>query len=150
MGQSLARNLLHLVFSTKDRRPFLKDELRTKFHEYAAGIFRDLNSTALLINSVEDHVHVLFNLHRTKALSDVVMELKRSTSKWVKEQGQPYQSFYWQSGFGAFSVSQSDVEAVLKYIAQQAEHHRTQSFQDEFRLMLRDNETEFDERYVWD
>ena len=150
MSQSLAKNLIHLVFSTKDRRPLMDDTVRVEFHKYSAGILRDLNSPALLMNSVNDHIHVLFNLHRTKALSDVVMELKRGTSKWLKEQGPQYQSFYWQAGFGAFSVSQSGIESVTDYIAKQAEHHRERTFQDEFRALLIRHEIEFDERYVWD
>ena len=150
MSQSLAKNVIHLVFSTKDRRPLIDDVVRAELHKYSAGILRDLDSPALLMNSVNDHIHVLFNLHRTKALSDVVMELKRGSSKWMKEQGQQYQSFYWQAGFGAFSVSQSNVESVTEYIANQAEHHREQTFQDEFRKLLVRHEVEFDERYVWD
>lgn len=150
MPQSLAKNLIHLVFSTKDRRPSIDDSVREELHKYAGGILRDLDSQSLLMNSVSDHIHVLFNLHRTKALSDVVMELKRGTSKWMKEQGSQHSNFYWQAGFGAFSVSQSNVKSVEEYIAKQAEHHAKQSFQDEFRAFLRRHEVEFDEKYVWD
>jgi REP element-mobilizing transposase RayT len=150
MPQSLAKNLIHLVFSTKDRRPLIDDAVRENLHNYAGGILRDLESPALLMNSVSDHIHVLFNLHRTKALSDVVMELKRGTSQWMKEQGPQHASFYWQSGFGAFSVSQSNVKAVEEYIAKQAEHHAVKTFQEEFRDLLKRYEVEFDERYVWD
>ncbi len=150
MPQSLAKNLIHLVFSTKDRRPSIADSVREELHKYAGGILRDLDSSSLLMNSVTDHIHVLINLHRTKALSDVVMELKRGTSKWMKEQGSQHSTFYWQAGFGAFSVSQSNVKSVEEYIAKQAEHHAKQSFQDEFRVFLRRHEVEFDEKYVWD
>ncbi len=150
MSQSLAKNLLHLVFSTKDRCPLIAGTVREELHSYAGGILRNLDSPALLMNSVEDHIHILFNLHRTKALSDVVMELKRGTSKWMKEQGPEHSLFYWQAGFGAFSVSQSNVKSVEEYIAKQAEHHAKQSFQDEFRAFLRRHEVEFDEKYVWD
>lgn len=150
MPQSLAKNVIHLVFSTKERRPLIDEAIRVELHEYAGGILRDLDSPALLMNSVNDHIHVLFNLHRTKPLSDVVMELKRGTSKWMKQQGPPQASFYWQAGFGAFSVSQSNIAAVEEYIARQAQHHAVKSFQDEFRELLRRHEMEFDERYVWD
>ena len=150
MPQSLAKNLIHLVFSAKDRRPSLDDSVREELHKYAGGILRDFDSQSLLMNSVSDHIHVLLNLHRTKALSDVVMELKRGTSKWMKEQGSQHSNFYWQAGFGAFSVSQSDVKSVEEYIAKQAEHHAKQLFQDEFRAFLRRHEVEFDEKYVWD
>ena len=150
MPQSLAKNLIHLVFSTKDRSPSMDDAVRIELHKYAGGILRDLDSPALVMNSVRDHIHVLFNLHRTRALSDVVMELKRGTSKWMKEQGPQHHAFYWQAGFGAFSVSQSKVESVREYIETQAEHHRERTFQDEFRDLLIRHEVEFDERYVWD
>jgi REP element-mobilizing transposase RayT len=102
------------------------------------------------MNSVADHVHVLFNLHRTKALADVVMELKRGSSKWMKTKGSLFAAFQWQGGYGAFSVSQSSVPEVRDYILGQAEHHKKVSFQDEFRAFLRRYEIEFDERYVWD
>ena len=150
MSQSLAKNLIHLVFSTKDRVPFIQDEFRADLHDYAGGILRDLDSPALLMNSVADHIHVLFNLHKTKALSDVIMELKRGTSIWVKDQKSRYGHFYWQAGYGAFSVSQSAVETVKEYIADQESHHSRRTFQDEFRLLLDRHEIPFDERYVWE
>ena len=99
---------------------------------------------------MSDHIHVLFNLHKTKSLSDVIMELKRGTSIWMREQGQPFNEFYWQAGYGAFSVSQSAVETVKEYIANQELHHKNRSFHDEFRALLIRHEMEFDERYVWD
>ncbi len=150
MSQSLAKNLIHLVFSTKDREPTLRDDFQYEMHEYAAGILRDLNSPAILMNSVSDHLHVLFNLHKTKALSDIIMELKRGTSIWVKKQGSTQSQFYWQAGYGAFSVSQSAVETVKEYIANQESHHSQRSFKDELRALLIRHEIEFDERYVWD
>ena len=123
MSQSLAKNLIHLVFSTKDRMPILHDDIRADLHDYAGGILRDLDSPALLMNSVTDHIHVLFNLYKTKALSDVIMELKRGTSIWIKEQNPKYKDFYWQAGYGAFSVSQSAVEKVKEYIDDQKKRH---------------------------
>ena len=150
MPQSLAKNLIHLIFSTKDRRSLIKDSIRVELHNYAGGIFRDLDSPALLMNSVEDHIHILFKLHRTRALSDVVGELKRSTSLWVKEQGPQFNDFYWQAGFGGFSIGQSGVPSLKKYIAGQAEHHKRRGFQDEFREFLRLYVVEYDEKYVWD
>ncbi len=150
MSQSLAKNLIHLVFSTKERRPLLQDDVRSGLHQYAGGILRDLDSPALLMNSVADHIHVLFNLHKTKALSDVIMELKRGTSIWIKEQNPRYGAFYWQAGYGAFSVSQSAVETVKDYIAGQESHHARLTFQDELRALLNRHEIEFDERYVWE
>ena len=150
MSQSLAKNLVHLVFSSKERKPHIQNDVRSKLHEYAGGILHDLDSPALLMNSVADHIHVLFNLHKTKALSDVIMELKRGTSIWIKEQNSQYSDFYWQAGYGAFSVSQSAVETVKEYIANQEAHHSRRTFQDEFRALLNRHEIDFDERYVWE
>src|SRR5262245_11839557 len=133
MAQSLAKNLIHLIYSTKDRRPVLSDSVRESLHRYSAGILSDLQSPALIINSVPDHIHLLLNLHRTRALADAVMEVKRGTSKWLKVQGDEFAEFHWQGGYGAFSISQSAVEEVRNYIASQAEHHRRVSFQDELR-----------------
>ncbi|HQX51083.1 MAG TPA: transposase [Planctomycetaceae bacterium] len=150
MSQSLAKNLIHLVFSTKDRRPQIKDSIRIELHNYSGGILRKLQSPALFMNSVDDHIHLLFNLHRTKALSDVVGELKHGTSLWMKEQGSEFGNFYWQGGFGGFSVSQSGIPIVERYIANQARHHEKKSYQDEFRELLKRHEVEYDEKYVWD
>ena len=150
MPQSLAKNLIHLVFSTKHRERLLEPSVRPKLHAYLAGIFRDEDSPALVINSVWDHVHVLFNLHRTRALADVVMETKRGSSKWLKEQDWRLKGFHWQDGYGAFSIGQSGVEEVRRYIENQENHHRVKTFQDEFRALLKRYEIEYDERYVWD
>jgi len=150
MPQSLAKNLIHLIFSTKNRDPLITEPVRPDLHQYAAGILHDLKSPALMINSVADHIHVLFNLHRTKSLANVVMELKRGTSIWMKEQGLEFAEFYWQNGYGAFSIGQSMVETVVKYIENQAEHHAKRPFQYEFREFLKRYDMEFDEEYVWD
>jgi len=150
MPQSLAKNLIHLVFSTKERRPWLDGAIREELHRYACGILKDLESPALAVNSVTDHVHILFNLHRTKALADAVMEVKRGTSKWIKTKRPQFADFHWQAGYGAFSVSQSAVAEVEDYIRKQPEHHQKLTFQDEFRRFLQRYGIEFDERYVWD
>ena len=150
MGQSLAKNLIHLIYSTKDRHAFLDEAVHEELHRYSAGILANLDSPALLIGSVADHIHVLFNLHRTKALADVVMEVKRGSSKWLKTKGGRLADFAWQNGYGAFSVSQSSVPQVRDYILAQPDHHKRTSFQDEIRAFLRRYEIEFDEQYVWD
>ena len=151
MPQSLARVVLHVVFSTKNRVPFLKDpELRARLHAYMAGVLQNIGCEPILINGVEDHVHILCNLSRTVTIAGLVEEAKKSPSKWMKEQGPGYGDFYWQGGYGAFSVSQSNVEQVRNYIATQEEHHRQVSFQDEFRALCRKHGVEIDERYVWD
>jgi REP element-mobilizing transposase RayT len=150
MPQSLAKIYLHLVFSTKGRVPTLTDEARDPLHSYLATVIKNLGCHANLINSVEDHVHVLFELSRTVSVSTVVVDVKTSSSKWIKAQPGGCRDFAWQSGYGVFSVSQSNVETVRAYIANQREHHRTRSFQDELRTLLEKHGVEYDERYVWD
>ena len=149
MPQSLAKVYIHLIFSTRNREPLLRDQARADLHEYMGGTLRDLDSSALEINSEPDHCHVLFLLSRTHTLSDVVGQLKRGSSAWLKTQGSIYSAFHWQNGYGAFSVSQSGVDEVREYIRRQHEHHQRVTFQDEFRAFLRRYQIAFDERYVW-
>jgi REP element-mobilizing transposase RayT len=151
MPQSLANVLIHLVFSTKQRRPFLSDpELRDEMHRYLAGIAKNLQCPAIRIGGTEDHVHILARQSRTTTLADWIMELKRASSVWAKTRAQTWDEFQWQAGYGAFSVSQSKASDVERYIAEQEVHHRSQSFQDELRAMLKKHKLEYDERYVWD
>lgn len=150
MAQSLARVHIHLIFSTKNRLPLLHDEVREPLHRYAAGTLKNLNCPPTLINSVDDHVHMLFELARTLSISDAVEEIKTSSSKWLKAQSVRLSDFAWQSGYGAFAVSFSNIDAVRAYIANQREHHRATTFQGEFRAFLNRHDVKFDERYVWD
>jgi len=150
MSQSLSKIYVHLIFSTKHRLPMIDQAVQPKLHAYLAGIFSQLECAAVNIGGVSDHVHVLFRLSKVRALCDVVEEIKKGSSKWMKTQGESYAEFYWQSGDGAFSVSVSNVDAVRNYIRNQSDHHKTVSFQDELRAFLRKHEIEFDERYVWD
>ncbi len=151
MPQSLARVVLHVVFSTKNRVPFLKDpDLRARLQAYMAGVLQSIGCEPILIGGVEDHVHVLCNLSRTVTISGLVEEAKTGSSKWMKEQGAAGRDFYWQGGYGSFSVSQSNVEQVRAYVAGQEAHHRQVTFQDEFRVLCRKHGVEMDERYAWD
>jgi len=151
MPQSLTRVVLHVVFSTKNRVPFLKDpELRERLHAYMAGVLQNIGCEPILINGLEDHVHVLCNLSRTVTIAGLVEKAKTGPSKWMKEQGTTYRHFHWQGGYGSFSVSQSNVEQVRAYVATQEEHHREVSYQDEFRALCRKHGVEIDEQYVWD
>lgn len=150
MPQSLAKNLIHLIFSTKHRAPLLLPEIRPEVNSYLAGILRQWDSPAILVGSVEDHIHILFSLSKNHALSKIVEHVKKGSSKWIKTKGAAFADFFWQNGYGAFSVSQSNVPAVRRYIANQEEHHRKTTFQDEFRAFLKRHEIEYDERYVWD
>ena len=149
MAQSLACLHTHLVFSTKQRAPLIDDAIRKPLHAYLATVLQDLNCPAILINSVADHVHILFDLSRTSAISDVVEKLKTASSKWMKRQA-GHAGFSWQGGYGAFAVSESMVETVRRYIARQAEHHRKVTFQEEYRVFLERHRIAYDERYLWD
>ncbi len=150
MPQSLARLCVHLVFSTKNRNPIITDAVRESLHAYMATVLQNLGCAPVLINSVEDHAHLLFDLSRTVSVSQAVEDVKKSSSKWIKTQAGTFDGFSWQSGYGAFAVSESNVEAVRNYIANQREHHRKKSFQDEYRQFLKRHRIAFDERYVWD
>jgi len=150
MPQSLAKILIHLVYSTKNRERVLTEQIRDELHRYTATLLRELGSPALLINSVEDHVHIVLSLARTRTVSEVVEEIKIGSSKWIKTKGSEFAQFHWQSGYGAFSVSQSNLDEVLKYVANQPEHHRRKTFQEEYREFLKRYQIEYDERYVWD
>ena len=148
MPQSLANILIHVIWSTKERRPLISDTVRPGLHGYLAGILKNLESPALVINSVDDHVHVLCQLSKNVAACKLVEEVKKSSSKWMKEQG--VSDFSWQNGYGVFSVSQSGADAVRKYIESQPEHHRKRDFKDEFREFCQKYNVPLDERYVWD
>jgi putative transposase len=150
MPQSLARVFIHLVFSTKRRAPLLPQTPFAGLHSYAHGIFEKQKCHLIEMNNVSDHVHALFDLHRTEALSDVVMHVKKGTSRWLKEQGTEFAHFDWQDGYGAFSIGRSQRDEVLAYIRNQQEHHPRVSYEDEFRKLLKAYEIEFDERYVWE
>ena len=150
MAQSLAKILVHTVFSTKDRRPLLRDNiLREELHRYLGGILTNLDCQPVIIGGVEDHVHLLCALSRTINAVEMVKEVKRGSSLWIKTRGQELPDFAWQNGYGIFSIGFSQIESVRKYIAEQEEHHRKISFQDEFRQLLKRYELEFNERYVW-
>ena len=151
MSQSLAKIWTHLVFSTKERYPFLTDkDIRQDLHAYLAKTLKANNCPTLIVGGVADHVHALFVLSKNHSIASIVWEVKRSSSKWVKTQNSALRKFYWQEGYGAFSVSQSHVAQVEKYILNQEEHHRENSFQDEFRSFLEKYQIDYDERYVWD
>ena len=151
MSQSLVKNLVHLVYSTKHRQPWIHDDVRNRLFAYQAGIFKQWDSPAIVIGGIEDHVHALFSLSKNHALKKIVEEVKKSSSKWMKtSEGSNNQDFQWQSGYAGFSVSQSNVDEVRKYIENQQEHHRKMTFQDELRRLFQRHGIEYDERFVWD
>lgn len=151
MPQSLSVVLVHLVFSTKDRRPFLRDApLRGRLHAFLGETSSRLDCPPERVGGVEDHVHILARLGRTTTQSDWVKELKRASTVWLREQDADLSDFYWQRGFGAFSVGIPESGTVRSYIQNQEQHHRKISFEDELRSMLREHEMSWDERYIWD
>jgi REP element-mobilizing transposase RayT len=150
MGQSLVQLYVHIVYSTKHRTPFLQDsERRRRLHAYLAGICSNQKSPALIVGGVEDHVHLLCRLGKTIDISTLIRETKKDSSEWVKSE-LSIPNFYWQSGYGAFSISPGHVEQLTDYIANQEDHHRRESFQDEFRRLCKKYGLEIDERYVWE
>ena len=151
MPQSLVQIYVHIVYSTKHRQQLLQDsEPRERMHRYLAGICRNQGAPALIVGGVEDHVHLLCRLGKTMAVADLVRDLKRDSSKWVKTEQARLSGFHWQQGYGAFSISPAHVDALSRYIAGQESHHRRESFQDEFRRLCTKYGLEIDERYVWD
>lgn len=151
MPQALSTVYLHLVFSTKDRRPFLRDrDVREAMHAFLGAVSKQMDCPPILIGGVEDHVHLLARFARTISQADWVKELKRVSSGWIKERGREYADFKWQGGYAVFSVSQSNVETVKEYIARQDENHKKIGFQDELRALLRRHNAEWDEKYLWD
>ena len=151
MAQSLARLWTHLIFSTKNRFPFLTDKiLRAEMHAYLAEMLRKHGCETLIVGGVEDHTHSLFALSRTLPIASVVKEMKRTSSGWIKGSSRRLSKFHWQGGYAAFSVGQSNLQEVIRYIANQDEHHKRVTFQDEYRAFLKAYGVEYDERYVWD
>lgn len=150
MSQSLVKNLVHLAYSTKHRQPWLTKPHRADLFAYQSGIFKQWDSPALVIGGVEDQIHALFSLSKNHALKTIVEEVKKGSSKWMKTEGPRNKKFFWQAGYAAFSVSQSNEIQVRRYIQNQENHHRRMTFQDELRELFRRHEIEFDERYVWD
>ena len=151
MAQSFGRLWTHLIFSTKNRFPFLTDKaLRAQMHAYLAEVLRKHDCETLIVGGVEDHAHALFALARTLPIANVVKEVKRTSSGWIKEANPKISNFHWQGGYAAFSVSQSNLAEVIKYIENQEEHHKRITFQDEYRAFLKAYGVDYDDRYVWD
>lgn len=148
MPQSLAKVNVHIVFTTKYGQELINVEVRDELHSYVIGVLSNLGSYTYEIYANPDHIHILCTLPRTITMADIVSKIKTTSSKWLKNKG--VRDFYWQDGYGIFSVSSSKVETVKKYIKNQPEHHKKVDCKDEFRLFLKENGIEYDERYVWD
>lgn len=151
MPQSLVQIYVHIVYSTKNRVPFLENpKHRVDVHKFLTGVYKNLNVPLVQIGGVADHVHVLCRLSSAISIKELIAEQKRNSSKYVKSLSSQLAEFYWQAGYGAFSVSPSHVSELIEYIRNQDEHHRHETFQDEFRRLLKKYGIEYDERYVWD
>lgn len=150
MPQSLSKVILHIIFSTKNREPWLDLGVRLRMHAYLATVCRDLGVDFVQIGGVSDHVHIVTALPRTLSQAQLVEQIKKTSSKWIKELSASYRGFFWQRGYCVFSVSPSQFEALLQYVNAQQEHHRTRTFQEEYRELLHKHGLDFDERYVWD
>jgi putative transposase len=151
MSQSLSRVLIHIIFSTKNRFAFLTDaDLRKRMHAYLARILNEQNSIAIEVGGTEDHVHILCLISRNHAISEIVKSAKANSSSWAKTLGVRCEKFSWQSGYGAFSIHESQIESIQKYIQTQIEHHRKKTFQEEYLEILREYRIPYDERYLWE
>ena len=150
MGQSLVKNYLHIVFSTKYRQPLIDNKVDVELYSYMGGICKKLECPPIKIGGYKDHIHILCILSKKIALMKLLEEVKSHSSKWIKTKGLTYQNFYWQDGYGAFSVNPAEIDAVIQYITNQKSHHHDTSFQVEYRSILEKYDVDYDERYVWD
>lgn len=150
MAQSLSQIILHLVFSTKNRERWIDQNVRLNLHAYLAGACRAIDSEAYRVGGTDDHIHIACTLPRTLTVSKLLEAIKKSSSVWMKTQGGEYTAFAWQAGYGAFSLGQSQLPVLLRYIDKQEEHHRQRTFKEEFRIFLERYGVPCDEKYLWD
>ena len=150
MAQSLSKILLHVVFSTKNRANIIPKIIEKKLHAYLAGVCRANGSNAFRVGGTANHVHIACTLPRTMTISKLLEEIKKSSSKWIKDQHTESKNFSWQAGYGAFSLGQSQLEILMNYIDRQHEHHTNLSFENEFLNFLQKYQIEYDEEYLWD
>jgi putative transposase len=150
LGHTYSRLLIHVIFSTKDRLPYLHQDRRDEIFDYLGGILRNLGCESLCVGGVTNHVHVVLRLSVTLTLAEVVGKLKGNSSKWIHEQRILPRAFSWQKGYAAFSVSESRIQEVLQYVANQESHHRRVTFHEEVIAFLRQNRISFDETSLWD
>lgn|SRR5690554_146514 len=150
MPQSIAYNYIHITFSTKDRYPFIDKKIEQELFQYIGGICKNIECNPVKIGGYKDHIHILCVLSRKIALMKLIEEVKSHSSKWIKTKGEKYQNFYWQRGYGSFSVNPAEIDVVVRYIENQAEHHRKKTFQEEYLAFIKKYKVEYDERYLWD
>ena len=150
MPQSLSKVILHIIFSTKNRELWFDSDVRPRMHAYLATVCRDLGAEFVHVGGVADHVHIVTTLPRSVSQAEFIKRIKKTSSKGIKRFNPRYRGFFWQSVYGVFWMSPSQLEAVLQYIEAQQEHHRTRTFQEEYRELLRRQGVDFEEPYVWD
>lgn len=150
MPQSLNKIYIHIVFSTKNREPLISDDIKEELFNYLGGVCKNLECNPIQVGGYKDHVHILCLLSKKITLIKLLEELKSSSSQWMKTKDAKFSSFYWQSGYGAFSVNPTEIEIVTAYIKKQEEHHKIKNFQDEYRAFLKKYNVEYNEEYVWD
>ncbi len=150
MGQSLVQNYLHITFSTKQRQPLIQETIELELHKYLGGICNELDCNVIKVGGYYDHIHILCLLSKKVTLIKLMEQLKSCSSGWIKTKSSEFSNFYWQDGYGAFSVNPSEIDVVINYIEKQHEHHKKISFRDEFRAFLKKYNAEYDERYVWE
>jgi len=149
MSQTLVCLRVHVVFSTKDRQPMITAEIEPELYAYLGGVMKTLESHCLAAGGTNNHVHLLVSQSKKMALCDLMEEIKKSSSKWIKTKGPNLRTFGWQDGYGAFTIGQSQVEALQQYIAHQKERHRRQTFEEELVMLLKRYQVPYDERYIW-
>lgn len=150
MASTLTKILLHITYSTKNRAPMIPAEVEPDLYAYIGGICRRLDSPLLAMNGTRDHVHMLVSLAKTVALSDLILNIKRDSSKWIKDRDAALGDFDWQDGYFAFSIGASGVDALRAYISKQKERHEAVDFKDEIRAFFQKYGVEWDERYIWE
>lgn len=150
MSQSIFKFLAHIVFSTKNRADLIAPEIEEGLFSYIHGIVENNNAKLIIAGGTANHIHLLVSLPKKIDISELIGDIKRDSSGWIKKQDHQFNNFYWQRGYGAFSIGQSQVETVKNYIKRQKEHHKKRDFKDEFRALLKKYEIEYDEQYVWD
>ena len=150
MPQSLSKVYVHITFSTKNRQNLIDDSIKDSLYEYIGGVCKGLECNPVNVGGHKNHIHVLCILSRKVAQMKLLEEIKKRSSKWIKTKGESYSNFYWQDGYGIFSINPTEIDKVIDYIQKQDKHHKHNSFQDEFRAFLKKYKVEYDERYVWD
>ncbi|GAA4162349.1 IS200/IS605 family transposase [Chryseobacterium ginsenosidimutans] len=150
MSQSLVKNYIHIVFSTKHREDFIDEKIEKELFSYIAVLCKDFESIALQIGGTDNHIHILCTLSKKIALMKLIQEIKAHSSKWIKTKGEKYENFYWQDGYGAFSVSEENLYPTINYIKNQRQYHQSKEYKDELIEILEKHRMKYDEKYLWD